>query len=76
MNLCQRRYRFINRLLAIKSECNMAEQPGTDPIQEIQRKADEFARRQHEEVFKRFEQLRKPPSKGRGDAPVEPSEKA
>ncbi len=54
----------------------MAEQPGTDPLQEIQRKADEFARRQHEDVFKRFEQLLKRPSKGRGDAPVEPSEEA
>jgi len=54
----------------------MAEQPGTDPIKEIQRKADGFARRQHEDVFKRFEQLLKRPSKGRGDAPVEPSEEA
>ena len=54
----------------------MAAQPGVDPIKEIQRKADEFARRQHEGVFKRFEPLLKRPSKGRGDAPVEPPEEA
>lgn len=52
----------------------MAEQPSTDPIKEMQRKTDEFARRQHEDVFKHFEQLLKQLSKGRGDAPVEPSE--
>jgi len=52
----------------------MAEQPNVDPIKDIQRKADEFARRQHEEVFKRFEHLLKRSSKGREDDPVDPSE--
>lgn len=43
----------------------MTEQPDVDSIKEIQRKADDFARRQYEDVFKRFEQLLKPSSTGR-----------
>jgi hypothetical protein len=54
----------------------MTEQPHVDPIKEIQRKADEFARRQHEEVLKRFEQLLKRSSKGREDNPMNPAEEA
>ncbi len=52
----------------------MAEQPNGDPIEEIRRKADDFARRQYEEVFKRFEQLLKPSSKDRDDGPGNSSE--
>ncbi len=52
----------------------MAEQANVDPIEEIRRKADDFARRQHEDVFKRFEQLLKPSPQGGDDAPGSPSE--
>ncbi|ETX06379.1 MAG: hypothetical protein ETSY2_17500 [Candidatus Entotheonella gemina] len=52
----------------------MAEQAHEDPIEAIRRKADDFARHQHADVFKRFEQLLKPPSKDRQDGPDSISE--
>jgi hypothetical protein len=51
----------------------MAEQPKMDSIEEIQRKADDFARRQYAEVFKRFEKLLKPTPKDRKDDTTSPS---
>ncbi len=60
----------------VESEGKMAEQPHMEPsdIEEIQRKADDFARRQHADVFKRFEQLLKPASEDQDDDPGSPSE--
>jgi len=52
----------------------MAEQPKVDSIEEIQRKADDFARRQYEEVFKHFEKLLKPSSTNRKDETTSPSQ--
>lgn len=52
----------------------MAEQPHVDTIEDIQRKADDFARRQYGDVFKRFEQLLKPSSEERDGDPDGPSE--
>lgn len=54
----------------------MAEQPGVAPIKAMQRQADEFAHRQHEDVFKRFELLLERPSKCREDDPVGPSQES
>jgi hypothetical protein len=52
----------------------MAEPPQGDSIEDIQRQADDFARRQYEDVFKRFEQLLKPSFQGRDDDPDSPAE--
>ncbi|ETW95242.1 MAG: hypothetical protein ETSY1_31450 [Candidatus Entotheonella factor] len=52
----------------------MAAKPHEDRIEEIRRKADDFARQQHADVFKRFEQLLKPSSKDREGNPIDPSE--
>ena len=52
----------------------MVERSNEDAIEDVQRKADDFARRQYQDVFKRFEQLLQPPSKDRGNDPSSPSE--
>jgi hypothetical protein len=43
-------------------------------MQEMQRKADAFARRQHQDAFKHFERLLKRSSKGQEGAPIGPWE--
>lgn len=52
----------------------MSEPLHEDSIEEIQRKADDFARHRHADVFKRFEQLLKPSSKSEEDGCDSPSE--
>ncbi len=48
----------------------MAESPqkaDESSVADVQRKADDFARRRHADTFKRFEKLLKPGAKGGGD---------
>lgn len=61
-------------MASVEREGKMAEQPHVDTIEDIQRKADDFARRQYGDVFKRFEQLLKPSSEERDGDPDGPSE--
>lgn len=59
-----------------ESEGEMAEPSHVEPsdIEEIRRRADDFARRRHEEVFKCFEQRLKSASAGREGNPNRPSD--